>query len=116
LDANKAQVKAAVEAEFKDIEVRDVRLAITKGKMKAFRRGKRARPGQAKRKDHKKAFVTLSKGAIAIEAFKAEEPEKAAAAAKTTEKKEVVTKTEKAAETKKAGLLSRRRTGRRGDK
>ena len=65
LDANKAQVTAAVESQF-EVKVGDVRLMITKGKVKAVNRGKRARPITASRKDTKKAYVTVSEGSIEI--------------------------------------------------
>ena len=119
LDANKAQVIAAVEAENKDVKVGDVRLLIVKGKAKAVNRGKRARPTTASRKDTKKAYVTIAEGKIEIAAFseienqmKAEQKDETKEASETKEVKKVSA----GAETKKAGLFARRRTGRRGDK
>ncbi|HMQ09381.1 MAG TPA: 50S ribosomal protein L23 [Candidatus Nanoperiomorbaceae bacterium] len=66
MDANKAQVTAAVEAEYPEVTVGDVRLLVAKGKVKAVNRGKRARPTTASRKDTKKAYVTVSEGSIEI--------------------------------------------------
>ncbi|MBM1222029.1 50S ribosomal protein L23 [Ponticoccus sp. SC2-23] len=55
IDANKPQIKEAVEALF-DVKVKAVNTTITKGKTKRFR----GRPGT--RKDVKKAYVTLEEG------------------------------------------------------
>ncbi|MCG8625087.1 MAG: 50S ribosomal protein L23 [Proteobacteria bacterium] len=55
LDANKPQIKAAVEKLYK-VKVEAVRTLVAKGKVKRFR----GRLG--KRKDEKKALVTLAKG------------------------------------------------------
>ncbi len=75
MDANKAQVTVAVEAEYPDVKVGDVRLLVAKGKVKAVNRGKRARPTTASRKDTKKAYVTVKEGSIEIfkEAAESEE-------------------------------------------
>ncbi|MEM9710561.1 MAG: 50S ribosomal protein L23 [Pseudomonadota bacterium] len=54
-EANKPQIKAAIEALF-GVKVKAVNTSITKGKQKRFR-------GQlGKRKDVKKAYVTLEEG------------------------------------------------------
>lgn len=66
MSANKAEVTRALMSEYPDIEIADVRLMVTKGKVKAVNRGKRARPGQTKRSDTKKAYVTVSKGQIEV--------------------------------------------------
>ena len=55
IDANKPQIKAAVEALF-GVKVKAVNTTILKGKTKRFR----GRPGV--RKDIKKAYVTLEDG------------------------------------------------------
>ena len=55
MDAAKPQIKEAVEALF-GVKVKAVNTAITKGKAKRFR----GRPGR--RKDVKKAYVTLAEG------------------------------------------------------
>lgn len=55
-DANKPQIKDAVEALFK-VKVTAVNTVVTKGKVKKFR----GRPGV--RSDVKKAYVTLAEGA-----------------------------------------------------
>ncbi|AML50596.1 MULTISPECIES: 50S ribosomal protein L23 [Falsihalocynthiibacter] len=55
IDSNKPQIKDAVEALF-GVKVKAVNTTITKGKTKRFR----GRPG--KRKDVKKAYVTLEEG------------------------------------------------------
>ena len=55
MDANKPQIREAVETLF-NVKVKAVNTTITKGKVKRFR-------GQlGKRKDVKKAFVTLEEG------------------------------------------------------
>ena len=55
IDANKPQIKEAVESLF-GVKVKAVNTSITKGKSKRFR-------GQlGKRKDVKKAYVTLEEG------------------------------------------------------
>ena len=55
MDANKPQIKQAVEALF-GVKVKAVNTTITKGKTKRFR----GQPGR--RKDVKKAYVTLEEG------------------------------------------------------
>ena len=55
IDSNKPQIKEAVEALF-GVKVKAVNTTIAKGKTKRFR----GRPG--KRKDVKKAYVTLEEG------------------------------------------------------
>ena len=55
IDASKPQIKEAVETLF-NVKVKAVNTAVTKGKVKRFR-------GQlGKRKDVKKAYVTLEEG------------------------------------------------------
>lgn len=66
MSANKAEVAREIAREYPDIEVADIRLMITKGKVKSVNRGKRARPGLTKRSDTKKAYVTVSKGKIDV--------------------------------------------------
>ena len=55
IDANKPQIKEAVEGLF-GVKVKAVNTTITKGKVKRFR----GQPGR--RKDVKKAYVTLEEG------------------------------------------------------
>ncbi|SET69836.1 50S ribosomal protein L23 [Oceanicella actignis] len=55
IDANKPQIKEAVEALF-NVKVKAVNTVVSKGKVKRFR-GK-----VGKRKDTKKAYVTLQEG------------------------------------------------------
>jgi large subunit ribosomal protein L23 len=55
IDATKPQIKEAVEGVF-GVKVKAVNTTVTKGKVKRFR----GRPG--KRKDVKKAYVTLEDG------------------------------------------------------
>jgi len=55
IDANKPQIKAAVEALF-GVKVKAVNTTITKGKTKRFR------GTMGRRKDVKKAYVTLEEG------------------------------------------------------
>lgn len=60
IDANKIQIKAAVEAEYK-VTVTKVTTAVAKGKVKkSFRKGNQPIPGV--RKDTKRAYVTLKDG------------------------------------------------------
>jgi large subunit ribosomal protein L23 len=66
MNANKAQVVAAISEQYPDIKVSDVRLLVAKGKVKAVNRGKRARPGQTSRKDTKRAYITVSEGKIDV--------------------------------------------------
>ena len=54
-NANKISVTQAVEAAFK-VEVTAVNILVTKGKLKKFQKG------SGRRKDIKKAYVTLKKG------------------------------------------------------
>jgi len=55
IDANKPQIKTAVEALF-GVKVKAVNTSITKGKVKRFR------GSLGRRKDVKKAYVTLEEG------------------------------------------------------
>jgi ribosomal protein L23 len=124
LTANKAEVIAAVEAQNDGVKVRDVRLAVIKGKVKAVNRGKRSRPGHAQRRDNKKAYVAVSEGKIEIAAFTEYEnqlKEQAAKDEKEAKQPETPIKSAResekgTAEAKKAGLFAKRRTGRRGDR
>jgi ribosomal protein L23 len=115
LDSSKAEVIKAIEAEYSDVKVRDVRLMIVKGKPKSVNRGKRARPTTTNRKSIKKAYVTVSEGKIKIAAFDEIDNQVKAEAAES-EKVKTDVKAAENTEAKKAGLLTRRRTGRRGDK
>jgi len=113
LSANKAQVIAAVEAENKDVKVRDARLMVVKGKAKAVNRGKRARPTQTNRKDTKKAYVTLAEGKIEVTAFAEIENQ---AKANEAEQAKVEKDEKMGAQAKEASTVTKRRTGRRGDR
>jgi large subunit ribosomal protein L23 len=112
LDANKAKVIAAVEQQNEGVKVKDVRLLIVKGKPKSVNRGKRARPVTTTRKNIKKAYVTVSEGKIAIAAFDEINNQVQAEAQQV----QATTNATANTETKKAGLLTKRRTGNRGDK
>ena len=48
------------------MKVDDVRLMVTKGKVKAVNLGKHNRPGSTTRQDTKKAYVTVSEGSIEV--------------------------------------------------
>lgn len=61
LTANKQQIAKNVEAQY-GVSVISVTTAIKKGKTIAFSRGKRNRPGSTRKKDTKKAYVTLKEG------------------------------------------------------
>lgn len=61
LTANKQQIADAVETQY-GVTVTGVKTLVQKGKAVAFARGKRGRPGTTKRRDTKKAYVTLAEG------------------------------------------------------
>jgi large subunit ribosomal protein L23 len=61
LDANKQQIKAAVEAQF-EVSVTSIKTLVQSGKAVRFSRGKNRYPGNTTRKDTKKAYVTLAEG------------------------------------------------------
>ncbi|MDR1970201.1 MAG: 50S ribosomal protein L23 [Candidatus Nomurabacteria bacterium] len=113
LSANKAEVITAIESQYDSVKVKDVRLMIIKGKPKAVNRGKRARPTETTRKDTKKAYVTVAEGKIEVAAFSEIDNQARAAEA---ERAKTETKAAAGAETKKASLITRRRTGKRGDR
>ena len=71
MNANKASIIAAVEAEYDGVKVKDVRTVVRNGKTVRSYRGKRSAPAMASRKDKKIAYVSLSEGSI--ELFKEEE-------------------------------------------
>lgn len=73
VSANKQQIKAMIEQEYK-VTVTGITTLIQTGKSVAFSRGKRARPGVTKRADVKKAYVTLKSG-DAITVFEEQKPE-----------------------------------------
>jgi ribosomal protein L23 len=112
---SKQAVQSAVEQEFQ-VTVTSVRILVRKGKVKRYSRGKRAFPGKTTLSSTKFAYVTLKSG-DKIKLFEEETtttdsaPQDAKAAAK-----ELGNNTAAPTETKKAGLLTRRRTGNRGDK
>lgn len=64
LDANKQQIISAVESEYDGVKVASVKTVVQSGKAVRFSRGKNRYPGTTKRKDSKKAYVTLSEGEI----------------------------------------------------
>ena len=115
LTANKTEVIAAIERQYDGVKINDVRLMITKGKSKSVNRGKRARPTTANRRDTKKDYVTVAEGKIEIAAFSEIDNQ-----AQTSQVEQTKVKTDTRAsentESKKANLLTRRRTGKRGDK
>lgn len=83
VSANKQQIVAAIEDQFK-VKVVNIKTLIQNGKAIRSNRGKRSQPGTTTRKDAKKAYVTLAEG-DSIKVFDevaAEEP------VKKTEKKE----------------------------
>lgn len=61
LTANKQEIAAAVEAQF-EVTVTNVKTLVQSGKAVRFSRGKNRYPGTTKRRDSKKAYVTLAKG------------------------------------------------------
>lgn len=64
-DANKSEVARAVEAQFKDVKVAKVNICKIRGRRVYLRRRGR-RPLEGKRRDVKKAIVTLLKGKIEL--------------------------------------------------
>ena len=61
LTANKQQIVAAVESQF-EVKVTGIKTLVQSGKAVRFSRGKNRYPGTTKRKDSKKAYVTLAEG------------------------------------------------------
>jgi large subunit ribosomal protein L23 len=61
LTANKQEIAAAVEAQF-GVTVERIKTLVQSGKAVRFSRGKNRYPGTTKRKDSKKAYVTLAAG------------------------------------------------------
>lgn len=87
LNANKNEIKAAVEAQFEGTKVASIKTVVQNGKAIRFSRGKNRYPGTTTRTDSKKAYVTLSEGKIKV--FEQEEVKetKADKKAKKEEKK-----------------------------
>ncbi len=71
LTANKQQIADAVTEQY-SVTVQNVATAVQAGKAVRFSRGKNRYPGTTKRKDSKKAYVTLAEGS-SIQIF--EQPE-----------------------------------------
>ena len=82
VSANKQQIIEAVEFQF-DVKTTGIKTLVQTGKAIRASRGKRAQPGITKRKDMKKAYVTLAEG-NSIKVF--EEQAAAEPVAKTTKK------------------------------
>lgn len=79
-NANKNEIKAAVEAQFDKVKVASVTTLVQSGKSVRFSRGKNRYPGTTNRQNTKKAYVTLSEGSIKVfetEEVKEEKPAKA---------------------------------------
>ncbi len=74
MNANKQQIAEAVEAQFDGVKVASVKTVVQSGKAVRYSRGKHRYPGTTYRKDSKKAYVTLSEGAIKV--FEQEEQKK----------------------------------------
>ena len=83
MDANKNEIKAAVESQFDKVKVASIKTLVQNGKAVRYSRGKNRYPGTTTRKDSKKAYVTLSEGKINV----FEQEEKAAKAAEKEAKK-----------------------------
>jgi ribosomal protein L23 len=117
MSANKAEVLKALKQEYPDVKFGDVRLLVQNGKRKAVNKGKRARPGYTTLTDTKKAYAGVLDGKIEVAQFsdlESQMPEEEKAEIATEAKP--TAKIAAGAETKRAGLLGRRRTGNRGDK
>jgi large subunit ribosomal protein L23 len=61
MTANKQEIVAAVETQF-EVKVTGIKTLVQSGKAIRFSKGKRAQPGKTRRKDAKKAYVTLAEG------------------------------------------------------
>lgn len=61
VDANKNEIKAAVEAQY-GVKVVSVKTVVQSGKAVRFSRGSRRNPGTTNRSNSKKAYVMLAKG------------------------------------------------------
>lgn len=61
LDSNKRDIAASVESQYA-VKVTNVKTVVQSGKAVRFSRGKNRYPGTTKRKDSKKAYVTLAEG------------------------------------------------------
>ena len=61
LDSTKRDIAETAEAQY-DVKVVNVTTAVQTGKAVRFSRGKNRYPGTTKRKDTKKAYVTLAEG------------------------------------------------------
>ncbi len=108
---SKQDIAKAVEQTYK-VTVISTRIINRKGKATKFSRGKHAYPGTTYRADRHIAYVTLKEG-DKIKIFDEEPVEDT----KTETKTAIKATDEKQNETvKKAGLFTRRRTGKRGDK
>ena len=81
--ANKQQIAKAVEDQF-EVKVTRIKTLVQLGKAVRFSRGKRAQPGNTKRTDMKKAYVTLAAG----DSIKVFDEAPVGETVKTTDKKE----------------------------
>lgn len=61
MTANKQQIVAAVEEQF-EVKVTNIKTLVQTGKAVRYSHGKRSQPKTTKRRDTKKAYVTLAKG------------------------------------------------------
>lgn len=61
LTANKQQIVAAIKEQY-GVEVTSIKTTVQTGKSMRFSRGKKSYPGTTKRRDGKKAYVTLAEG------------------------------------------------------
>lgn len=86
LNANKNEIKAAVETQFDGTKVASVTTLVQNGKSVRFSRGKNRYPGTTNRQDSKKAYVTLSEGSIKV--FETEEVKEEKPAKKSDKKEE----------------------------
>ncbi len=85
-NANKNEIKAAVETQFDKVKVSSVTTLVQTGKSVRFSRGKNRYPGTTTRQDTKKAYVTLSEGSIKV--FDTEEVKEDKPAKKADKKEE----------------------------
>jgi len=85
VSANKQQIIAAVEDQFK-VKTTGIKTLIQNGKAIRYSKGKRSQPGKTNHKDSKKAYVTLAEG-NSIKVFDESQTEEPTAKTAKKEKK-----------------------------
>lgn len=114
MKSSKQLIAENVEKQF-GVTVLSVTTLVRDGKKVRFNRGKRRMPGATFRQDSKIAYVLLKEG-DKIKVFDEEPTAEEKKAGSKENVKVAQDDTAVKAETKKAGLFTKRRTGNRGDK